>query len=380
MAEGGFAAVIDDLVFEATYCEVPDLIHVSGDIYAVAFYDEDLDGVLVTFSIASDGEISAAIIDSFEFDILQGTYPKIIHISGDVYAIFYKGDGTAGRICTLTISAAGDIGAAVIDTGVFAAGSGSTPLPVHVSGDIYAVAWSGSGSDGYIATISITAAGDIGAAVIDSLEFDAVRAANPFLVHVSGSTYAIAYEGPNSNIKVGTLTISGGGTIGAALIDSLEFDVAYCYEPILIHISGDVWAVVYCGEGNDGTLVTLTINAAGAVGAAVIDTFEFDTTLGVFPDIVHVSGNVYAIAYQGTLTHGISITVDISDAGEISEPAIDTLEFAGVYCANPSLIHVSGNIYAVAYRGSGDVGVVKTIDIETLFPGGAKHFLMMGIG
>ncbi|MBW2602189.1 MAG: hypothetical protein JRD47_09775, partial [Deltaproteobacteria bacterium] len=44
----------------------------------------------------------------------------------------------------------------------------------------------------------------------------------------------------------------------------------------------------------------------------VIDTLEFDTSSGYEPDIIHVDGNVYAIAYRGPSDDGYLKTVEIN--------------------------------------------------------------------
>jgi len=47
----------------------------------------------------------------------------------------------------------------------------------------------------------------------------------------------------------------------------------------------------------------------------VVDTLEFDTDNGKVPDIIHVSGNIYAIAYQGDGDLGTLKTVQILPDG-----------------------------------------------------------------
>ncbi|MFH1286972.1 MAG: hypothetical protein ABII02_04465, partial [Candidatus Magasanikbacteria bacterium] len=56
------------------------------------------------------------ITDSLEFDIDKGLSPDIIHVSGDIYAIAYEGDGSEGYVKTVSISDSGSIGSSVIDT------------------------------------------------------------------------------------------------------------------------------------------------------------------------------------------------------------------------------------------------------------------------
>ena len=48
------------------------------------------------------------MVDSLEFDIKQGKTPDIFHVSGDIYAIAYAGDGDDGFLKTIEITMAGD--------------------------------------------------------------------------------------------------------------------------------------------------------------------------------------------------------------------------------------------------------------------------------
>ena len=62
------------------------------------------------------------------------------------------------------------------------------------------------------------------------------------------------------------------------MVDTLEFDTANVV-PNIIHISEDVYAITYTGDGNDGYLKTVEIATDGEMDM-VIDTLEFDTANG----------------------------------------------------------------------------------------------------
>ena len=381
MAEGDIGAVIDSLEFDTVDGTAPDIIHVSGDVYAIAYEGVEADGWLVTVEIAANGQIGAAVIDSLEFDTVDGRQPKIIHVSGDVYAIAYSGPDGDGFVVTVDIAANGQIGAAVIDSLEFDTVDGRLPKIIHVSGDVYAIAYTGAGTDGWLVTVDIAANGQIGAAVIDSLEFDIGAASSPRIIHVSGDVYAIAYANQSIYGVVITVEIAVDGQIGAAVIDTLQFDTTRGTTTEIIHVSGDVYAIAYSGPDGDGFVVTVDIAANGQIGAAVIDSLEFDTVDGRQPKIIHVSGDVYAIAYSGPDGDGFVVTVDIAANGQIGAAVIDSLEFDTVDGRLPKIIHVSGDVYAIAYTGAGTDGWLVTVDIETLPVGGPpKHLLMMGVG
>ena len=79
MSEGDISTVLDSLEFESVFCAHPSVVHVTGDIYAVAFTGESSDGWIATFSVNAAGDISNSIIDSKEFDGVYAPTPCMFH-------------------------------------------------------------------------------------------------------------------------------------------------------------------------------------------------------------------------------------------------------------------------------------------------------------
>jgi len=320
-------------------------------------YKGDKDaGLLKTVEIASDGQIVDTVIDTLEFDTLGidtevSKEPHIIHISGDVYAIVYKGKDDDGFLKTVEIAANGQIADIVIDTLEFDTDKGKEPRIIHISGDVYAVSYKGTDDDGFLKTIEIASDGQITDTVIDTLEFDILKGSFPKMLNISGDVYAIAYAGDGDDGFLKTVEIAANGQITDTVIDTLEYDTDKGKTPSVIHISGDVYAIAYAGTDDDGFLKTVGIAADGQITDTVIDALEFDTDKGKTPYVIHISGDVYAIAYAGTDDDGFLKTVGIAANGQITDTVIDTLEFDILKGVIPHIIyiaHVPGDVYAKA--------------------------------
>jgi len=355
--------IFDTLEFDTVTGKVPNIIHVSGDIYAIAYQGAGDDGFLKTVEISSAGAITDTVIDTLEFDTDNGVAPDLIHVSGNIYAIAYQGNRDDGFLKTVEILSSGAITDTVVDTLEFDIAYGLIPDIIHVSGDIYAIAYQGKFSNGHLTTVEILSDGTITDTVTDTLQWDGVKGATPDIIHVSGDIYAVAYQGDGDDGYLKTIEISSAGAITDTVIDTLEFDTGQGMAPDIIHASGDIYAIAYLGANDDGHLKTVEISPAGAITDSVVDTLEFDTVQGMAPDLNHVSGDIYAVAYLGDKDDGYLKTVEISSAGAITDSVVDTLEFDTVQGMAPDLIHVSGNIYTVAYQGDGDVGFLKTVNI-----------------
>ena len=334
-------------------------------VYAVAYQGDNDDGYLKTVNVATNGLIANAVIDTLEFDAVNGMEPDIIQVSSNVYAVAYQGENNHGYLKTVEIATDGQITNTVIDTLEFDTVSGMEPDIIHVLGNVYAIAYRGDNDDGYLKTVEIAADGQITNTVVDTLEFDNRDGREPDIIHVSGNVYAIAYRGKDGDGFLKTVEIGSDGQITNTVVDTLEFDTSSGYEPDIIHVSGEVYAITYQDNDGDGRLKTVEIATDGEITNTVIDTLEFDNRDGKEPDIIRVSGDVYAIAYWGRDDDGWLKTVEIGSDGQITDSVLDTLEFDNKNGREPDIIHVCGDIYAIGYHGDGDDGFLKTVEIAT---------------
>lgn len=232
----------------------------------------------------------------------------------------------------------------------------------HVTGQIYAIACRGAGEDGYVHTVSI---GTDGAATfIASAEFaDGVQIEATQILHLAGNNYAILYSAPTIHFHIATFSIDGAGAI-SAIIDDQPVDAIQMGDwegsPDFLKVSGTTYAMVYRGDDGDGFITTLTIADNGTVGA-VIQTWEFDTVYcGLYPHILHISGDIFAIVYSGVNN---LVTVDIDATGAIAPALVGNLVIEVGY--HFSIIHLAGTKYAIVYRKSADTSCqLVTIDIQ----------------
>jgi hypothetical protein len=370
-------AGVEHAIWNLTYGNMAELIPDAGDDITYQL-GEALNGyvpsVTVTANSTGDGEawgnIHDEIIDSLIFGPTGGNTPVIIPVNGNVYAIAYGDWNNDGWIKTVTITPDGIIEDTLIDTLKFDSNRCYEPDIIHISGTTYAVVYRGQSNDGFIKTFSIAANGNIGNSVIDTLEYDSSNGYTPVIVHVSGDYYAIAYQGSDNDGYVATVQIAANGSIGNSVRDRLEYDTGNGREPDIINVSGQIYAITYRGNNNDGFLKTISISSNGNIGNSAVDTFEFNPYDCYYPDITRISGNVYAISYTGSSPGngdwwgGILTTVRIDANGAITKSIIDEIVFdpnAGDYS---DMVYTGNGVYMVVYTSGGSSGVAKTIAID----------------
>ena len=310
--------MLDSLEFDASACYFPDIVQISSGIFAVAYQGPGNDGFVKTVAIASDGSIGNTFIDTLEFNNSNGRQPDMIHISGDIYAIAYRGNGADGYVITLGITSDGNIASSITDSLEYDTSAGNYPNITLISGDVYAIAYRGNGGDGFIRTIEIADNGHITSSILDSLEFDTNNCVYPDIINISGNVYAIAYQGNGNDGFLKTVQIAPNGNISNSAIDTLEFNGSNGREPVIIPVIGDIFAIAYRGNGNDGFVTTVEIAENGNITNSVIDTLEYDTRYGVFPDIIHIFGGIFALAYCGPGSDGFVKTIEINLSGGTS--------------------------------------------------------------
>ena len=369
------ASVVASLEFDTADCTNPTIKHVTGDYYLIAWASTSGVGELATFTIDSLGAIAA--VDTLQFDATQGETPSLVHISDTMWAVCYKGADNDGFIKTFTVSASGALPAAVTATREFDTTDGDEPTIVHVGGNRYAIAYEGASSVGTITVWTIEADGSIGTAAI-STNNTFGPAATPVIIHISGDVFAIVYSDSASDGFVRTVTINDSGTI--ADVDNLEFNTAQGTTPRITHVTGNVYAIAYDadpGAGGHGHFTTVRIFDDGQIADAILDDFEYDASTGTLPDIIlgnrglnsSTARNFVVIASRGTYGRGDVDTVAIDDAGQIAAAKIGNIEFDTTRAASARLVYVQGNIYAIVYSGTSSDGFLVTVNIETVPPG-----------
>ena len=362
-APGDLTGIIDTLEFDGKSGLEPEIIKISDEVFAIAYSGPGDDGWLKTVRIAADGSIVAPQIDTFRFDPKFGNFTRIIPVSGDTYAIVYQGDKEDGWLKTVQITSDGQIGNGAIDALEFDKKKATAPDIVNVSGNYFAVSYQGDKNDGWLKTIEIGADGQITDTPIDSLEFDAKDGKSPDIIHISGEVFAIAYTGQGKGGMLKTLKINAAGVISDPQIDSLNYETDSSEQTTIVPVTGDIYAITYQGPDKDGWLKTVAITSDGQIAGAPLDSFEFEPIDGKTPQIINISGNYFAVAYSGPGTDGWSSTIEILDDGQIVVPVIESLEFDPGFAASPSMTMVSGNAYVVAYSGPNDEGWLKTIGL-----------------
>jgi len=308
------------------------------------------------------------IIDQLTFDFGFGFEPDFVRLESHIFAVAYRGQQFDGFLKTFEIDPDGTIADGEIDVLEYDEDQGENPDIFHVSGNTYAIAYCGPDNDGYIKTFSITSDGQITDTPLDTMEFEGTDCYNPDIINIAGNYYAIVYEGPGSEGFVKTVQIYPNGEIADTVVDSLEFDTSNCYEPDLVHVAGNYYAIAYHGSSDHGVARSITISPTGDIGSSYIDELIFEDDYAAYPVIIRRTATVYAVVYEGhNGDSGILTSFSIDTNGYISNTIIDSYEFESFKCYTPDIVHFldDDDLYAIAYRGGpSHTGYITLININ----------------
>ncbi len=309
-------------------------------------------------------------LNNFKYGPAFGYEPNIIHVSENVYAVAYRDQAEIGVLKSVKIASDGTITEDIHNNSLSVSDKCYWPKIVHVSDDIYMIAFTQSDVNPKFANLRTVRMLDNGTTgpVLGSHTFGAKEVYDHCLIRISDNVTALVYRNNEKAGIIKTIIVSENGTeIDLNHVNSsLEFENGNCYEPNILRLSGNKYAIAYSGNNNFGYLKTVEIEDNGTVSDQVIDTFIFDSINRTYsPRIIHVSGNIYAIVYKAETKNGIIVTVEISDEGLITDQIIDNLLIEDDYCDLPKITHMHNDIYIIAYQSDQTDGYIAEISIAS---------------
>ena len=379
-----FAVLFTITLSLAFHAPLPEASAAAGDITPIRIKNH------AAFASASD---------NLEYDTEKGTYTTqgFVQVDSDTYALAYMGPGDDGFLSTFTISSDGttitEVDNVHHETDTMALGFSL----VQVDSDTYALAYGGTGSDGFISTFDIDSDGIITPIRIENhaafesasvnFEFDLIQAHHNSLVQVDSDTYAVAYAGKDSDGFITTLTISSDGST-ISKVETIEHDLVNGQDNSLVHVNDDTYALAYEGELSDGYISTFTIDSDGditpiriqnhAAFASASANTEHDALWGNQNSLVQVDSDTIALAYGNydvTISAGLISTFTIDSDGDITpiriqnhaafESASANLQHDTTLGEYSSFIQMESDLYVLAYTGTGSDGFISTFKIDS---------------
>jgi len=359
-------SVLDSYEFEEDYCSGPRVIQlVNTDYYAVVYEGPDDDGWIKTFNIpAATGVITE--IDSYEYDTTNGAGPSIIHVTGDVYAIA----NLSTYLVTVKISSIGVITKAIQDSVQIHVGATNSNIIRHIDGEVFLMFWRHNLGQ-HVFTYSIDSGGTI--TYIDGWN-STIGSIPSSSGEVTDNVFYTISLYDWGNFVVTTFAVSDGGDVTESVLDNAILTLPGSGHGVShgrtcsIKVGPNIFAMTH-RDNLGASIGTFQINDDGSIEADIVDSLmdfdEFGT--GDSPWIVYSgSGDVYYVIHQGANNDGFVSLIAITAAGAVSvyAPCDETsLEFEEANLGNAAVaLSPQGDMFPIVYSGPGDDGWIKTIE------------------
>ena len=232
--------------------------------------------------------------------------------------------------------------------------------------DSYVLAYAGHGNDGYIQTFTIP---DDGSSItkVTNLENNNGYGVYNSLVQVDYNTYALAYQGYDSNDEYGllqTFTIPlDGSSITEVTSHKFSTTANTGLYNSLIKLNSYEYALAYEGNGSDGYLKTIHISADGET-ISERWSHVYDTDNAEWNDLIILDKNTIALTYAGNGNDGFIKTFDMVSE-DVTGPAISNTTVA----YNNSTITVMLN--EASFNSNANSGALEASDFTLSVSGGA---------
>jgi len=311
--------------------------------------------------------------------------PKIIHISGNVYAIvaatyYYSastGYATTCKLYTVEILPDGTITSLIAQTSFFLNAPSGWDKRLwaadicQVEGYVYAIVYSEQVPYmSKLITIDIYEDGTIGS-VVDTTSFaSGLNVKDLKILHVYGDTYMVSYIRQyyyGEKLWIRTFEVLPDGTIGGE-IDNWQCTanpgIIRYDNASMMRIYGTVFASVWMR-----TLKTFMVLPDGMIGGE-IDTYYFGAeSENIMPSayMFCVSNNIYAIISEDGWGFGRVRTIEILIDGTIGSTIDQFVYTDHGYTLYPSIIHTAGAVYLLVYSDNdygNESGIIKTMVIQ----------------
>lgn len=384
MAFGDIGSVLDTLEYDTDFSNFNKIIKVNDSIALIFYGDSASNQKVCTVEVNAAGDITNVVKDSMSWNGAWLGYCSVCKRAADMFVCAYRGalgpPNIYGHLSTIQVGAGGLIPASPEDSATFETNHIIWSSVLYLTANVIVVAYKDEFLDGWIKTFLVTDAGAITEPAHDSFEFEPVSCFEPEICKVSNSVIAGVYADAAENGHIFTIGVDGAGNIDAAVIDTYQFQVANVREAKLIHLTGDIFVIAYKGWGPYCTLKTFEISSAGAITEPFVDSWFDNRWEGHAPSICKVSDSIVAVAYYDNVNDGQLFTIGIDGAGNIDAGILDSLEYETDIATYNEICHMQRDIYLISYQGPGSDGFVKSVDISTPLLAGPHHEMTMGMG
>jgi hypothetical protein len=241
------------------------------------------------------------------------------------------------------------------------AGQGQSPALLQIDGTHYLCAYSGPGDDGWAVVLTVnTDTWDISGET--PFEYDVANGRTPALSQIDPTHYLCAYCGPGDDGWAVVLSVDA-GTWTVASETPFEFDTDEASTPALAKIDDSHYLCVYADKFSDGQAVVLTVNT-GTWSITKETPLEYDPDEASTPALAKIDDSHYLCAYTDKSSDGQAVVLTVS-TGTWNITKGSPFKYDADNGQSPALLQIDATHYLCAYEGPGSDGWTVVLTVNT---------------
>jgi len=381
LALGDIVSVIDTQGFALYNAQPLFLCKRNKNIVVLLSQDlTDNPPLVRAISINDSGEINATPTGSLVLDAGAGRDLALIHWYENIFVAMVNDEFAANRLISFSVSDAGFIPGSIIASLDLATAANfahiSDLLQIHdtviVTGETYPA------DPNHVESAIVSIAGSFSAGLADILTLP-TRPREQRLRQGSGNRIVEAYTSANV-INIVSFTCTALGAMPATPDDSWAWFTSDTERISLCKVTDLVYAIFTLDTDDHAWIRTFSIKVDGTINKSLIDSEDVDLAGDGVAYMLELFHGYFIVAHQVSGIPGRIKTYFISDAGVITDGHLSTRDIALTGFAQPSILHLQGDIYAMAFLNTNSEIMIYTLEIETPVDARSHHEMIMKVG
>lgn len=380
MAVGDIIGILDTHTFDSTLALQPSLVQILDDLHCIAYQGPGNDGWAKSINITPLGIISEPASNTLEYDAAGSQWQRSCLMPPDVHVVCYQNASIQACIEAIIVNADGTLSQHANHEAQFAAANCTHFQPIYIADGMVAIAYDKNTGQAYIITWAVSDQGQVAAALTQDFQAEALGSGFSQIARVEGSVFVDCFQSTSNYGYARSVNISNVGVVGFTAYGKVTIvDQLYSY-PDIIKLKDNVFITAFRTDGNAGYCSVFQCTDAGEITVPTNELHAFDAMLAERPRLVRITDEIFAVVYCYNGNIGRIKTIKCEVAAAATWTLVSSSQYTAGHAQYPMITHRGENVYAIAWSDATPLGLMATMEITTSPVVYGHNEMSMGIG
>lgn len=380
MAVGDIIGILNTHTFDSTLALQPSLLQILDDLHCIGYQGPDNDGWAKSINITPLGIISEPASNTLEYETVGSQFQRSCLMPPDVHVVSYSKSPATAHIDAIIVNADGTLSQHANHEAQFAAANCVRHQPIYIADGIVAIAYDKNSGQAYIITWAVSDQGQVAAALTQDFQVEVLSSGFSQIAHVADAVYVDCYQSTSNYGYARSVSISDVGVIAYTAYGKVTIvDQLYSY-PDIIKLKNNVFITAFKTDGNAGFCSVFQCADAGEITVPTNELYAFDAMLAETPRLVRITDEIFAVVYCYNGNIGRIKTIKCELAAAATWTLVSSAQYTAGYAQYPMITHRGGNVYGIVWGDATPLGLMATVEITTSPVVYGHNEMLMGIG